>query len=126
MKVNKGLFTCANGDSLFHGSNVLPFLYFSYNRDFHHERCIKTVLGSNDLYAIQAPPSSILVHPLKSIFFDVSDDLEQKKIFFGTKKFLDLENFSNFFFFLPIFFSGSIMNANLTLYLPPSCSNLTA
>ena len=50
------------------------------------------------LYAMT--PSSILDHPLKSIFSMCSDDLEQEKIyfFFGTKKILDLENFLIFFF----------------------------
>ena len=64
-------------------------------------------------------------------FFDVLDDLEQKKkiFFFGTKIFFF--GLRKFFekkkkFFCQFFFSGSIMNANLTLYLPPSCSNLTA
>ena len=37
--------------------------------------------------------------PLKSIFFDVSDDFEEKKNFWYKKFFLDLENFFVFLFF---------------------------
>ena len=53
----------------------------------------------------------------------------KKKNFFLVQNFFfwTWKNFFIFFFFaIFIFFSGSIMNANLTLYLPPSCSNLTA
>ena len=44
-------------------------------------------------------PSSILVHRLKSIFFDVSDDLEQKKtiFFLWYKKIFGLVKFFIFF-----------------------------
>ena len=39
----KGIFTWENRDSQFHGSNGVSFLYFSNNREFHHEQ-FKTVL----------------------------------------------------------------------------------
>ena len=52
------------------------------------------------------PSPQIWTHPqIDSI--DVSDDFQPKKK-------------------IASFFSGSIMDANLTLYLPPSSSNLTA
>ena len=55
--------------------------------------------GSEDLYAIQAPPAPRPPSPFefgpppKIDFFDVSDDFEEKKIFWYKKFFLDLENF---------------------------------
>ena len=50
------------------------------------------MFGYSDLYAIQATPPLLKFGPPTEIdFFDVSDDLDQKKnFFFGTKKFMDL------------------------------------
>ena len=58
------------------------------------------------------PPSSILDPPLTWIFSMFQMILSKKYIFFGTKTFLDLENFSIFFFLI------FIMDAKPTLYLP--------
>ena len=53
-----------------------------------------SVIGYFDLYASQAPPSSVLDPPPEIDFFDVLDDLEQKKkFFFWYKKFFGLVKF---------------------------------
>ena len=57
------------------------------------------IIGSNYLNPIQAHPLLNFGPPPEIDFFDVSDDLEQKKkIFFWYKKFFGLGKFFDFFF----------------------------
>ena len=58
-------------------------------------------MGSNDFNATQAPPPPQFWIPPEIDFFDVSDDLEQKKEFFLFVKFVKkIVKFCQEFFFL--------------------------